>query len=47
MGPWDNEEVVCLIEHYRHQIEEFGDDHIDFQVGLKELIGSTNRNTVA
>ena len=32
MGPWDNEEIVCLIELYRHQIDEFGDDHIDFQV---------------
>ena len=32
MGPWDNEEGVCLIELYRQQIDEFGDDHIDFQV---------------
>ena len=34
MGPWDNEEVVHLIDLYRQQIDEFGDDHIDFQVGL-------------
>ena len=37
MGPWDNEEIVCLIELYRHQIDEFGDDHIDFQVNKEFL----------
>ena len=34
MGPWDNEEVVHLIDLYRQQIDEFGDDHIDFQVWI-------------
>ncbi|XP_063685359.1 uncharacterized protein LOC134819349 isoform X3 [Bolinopsis microptera] len=37
MGPWDNEEIVCLIELYRHQIDEFGDDHIDFQLLSKNF----------
>eukprot|EP00116_Pleurobrachia_bachei_P002564 sb/3462826/ len=31
MGPWDKEEVDHLISLYREQIEEYGDDHIDFQ----------------
>ena len=38
MGPWDNEEIVGLIELYRHQIDEFGDDHIDFQVNKEFLL---------
>lgn len=37
MGPWDNEEITHLIDLYRHQIEDFGDDHIDFKVNPSYL----------
>jgi len=31
MGPWELDEIIHLIQLYNEQMQEYGDDHIDFQ----------------
>ena len=32
MGPWELDEIIHMIQLYNEQMQEYGDDHIDFQV---------------